>query len=595
VSAGVGAPPAPPEVGFDADPVAALDAFAELTADRAAAPAAAPVVVRWGRFRAARVTGVLVLAGYTLLSVALFHGAWGRPSVRLIGSCCDQPPAVDLLRWTGFALSHGQNPFFTPYLAVPHGVNVVAQPNGMPLLGLAAWPVEALFGPVVAYNVVVTVGVALSAFAASPFVLTHALGHPNVMFAPVPPLFLLVLGDLLVTGRRRPWVSGILLGLLAAAQLLIGPEVLAGVALASVLVVVTLLVVRRSTLVRRVRAILAGLGVAAATGLAVAAWPLVEVLAGSQRLSGHFETLTIGTDVANYLFPGLASQFRPGGGQYATTWHLALGEAGATLGPVLILLCVATAVWQWRLLVVKVATVVGVGMGVLALGPDLTVAGTHDAVWLPTRLLLHVPLLQNMIPARLQLFTVLAMAVLVAVFVRQAVAGVHRTPAGPRRRWLALVPLVPNVAYPAQVYAQPRFFTTDAVDVLPAGSAAFVVPYPQGGPDDGSAMLWQAQSDFRFRMAGGYVFVPGPHGAQLAGDPTLLTALLGAIEAGQPLPPLGPAQRAAMRADLRSLGVTSVVLGPTPGRARAQHLLSWVIGSHPVRRDGVALWPGPIP
>ncbi len=79
------------------------------------------------------------------------------------------------------------------------------------------------------------VGGAVYAF--SPYVVSHAALHLNLATAWVPPLFLLVIDELVVTRRRPPWQSGLALGVLGVAQLLISEELLAtSVVAATVLV-----------------------------------------------------------------------------------------------------------------------------------------------------------------------------------------------------------------------------------------------------------------------------------------------------------------------------------------------------------------------
>ena len=155
------------------------------------------------------------------------------------------------------------------------------QPDGMPLLGLVATPFEWLLGPVVTYNLMVTLALSLSGTAAyvalrrwiggtagpvigglfygfSPFVTTQSLGHLNVMFVPIPPLLLLAVTDLLVYRRWRWWQSGIAIGLLGTAQFLIGQEILVGTLLVTAVVVVVVLVCHWERVAARWRSLAGG-------------------------------------------------------------------------------------------------------------------------------------------------------------------------------------------------------------------------------------------------------------------------------------------------------------------------------------------------
>ncbi|MDA8343117.1 MAG: glycosyltransferase 87 family protein, partial [Actinomycetota bacterium] len=574
----------------------------------------------------------------------VFHLGWRAPGSPLIGACCDQPSTVNLLSWTAFAVSHGRDPLVTHALNAPQGINLMWQPNGMPLLGLVATPFELLLGPIATYNLLVTLALPLSGLAAyaalrrwvggtagpfvggflygfSPFMFTHALGHLNILFVPLPPLLLLVLTDLLSGRRRTWWASGLIIGVLGVAQLLVGQEVFAGTAIAAVFVVAVVAASHREAIARRWKQVTAGLAVAGATFVVLAGWPLVVLLAGPDRLHGRWEA-PISVDLLNLFLPSVTGQFRPDGASYFFAWGWSQGEAVGYLGVVLIVLCVVVAARSWSRDAVRVASVVGGCMLVLSLGPTVMAAGVNLKIWLPARVLLALPFFENMLPARLFVFVDLAVAVLLAEFVRAAMA---RGPVGPgaqgraegsdaptsggagRRRGspaarrfgalvavvAALLPLMPSIHYEVYRYPTPRFFSTAAVDVIPAGATALVVPFPEGGPHDGAPMVWQAVARFRFSMVGGYVFVPpagGAAGATVGGPPDTLTSTLTAIANGDPTPPLTPVRLEAMRHDLARFVLDAVVLGPMPGHARALALLDQVIGRQPVADRGVELW-----
>jgi len=576
-----------------------------------------------------RLVGLAVFAGYAALAFVVFRTAWQAPSTHLIGSCCDQPPTVDFLAWTGFAVTHGHNPFVVHYLNSPDGINLLWQPDGMPLLSLAATPFEWVLGPVVTYNLAVTLALPLSGIAAyaalrrwiggyagpilgglfygfSPFMTTQALGHLNVMFVPIPPLVLLATSDLLIYRRWRWWVSGTAIGVLLTAQFLIGQEILVGTLLVTAVVVVVILACHWEQVVGRWPSVVGGGLVAGGTALATAAWPLVVLLFGPYRLVGQFEPTPFSTDLANLVLPGYTGQFRPGGAAYFTQWDWSLGESSSYVGVVLIVLSIVVAARWWRRTPVKAAAIAGVVMTVLSLGPSVHLAGLDLHVWMPSALLLKVPFLRNMLPSRLMVFTDLAVAVLLAQFVRRAFARRPDVPA--RTRWLrwtgsvvvllaALVPLAPSVDYLTTVYAQPAFFRTAAVDAIPDGGHVLVAPFPEGGPHDGGPMIWQAQSGFRFAMVGGYVFTPMPDGrpgARYGGDPTVLTTRLADLANGVPVAPLTPALVDTMRTDLSGYGLSAAVVGPMPGRAQAVATLTAVIGRPPVTVGGVQLWNGDL-
>src|SRR4029077_9692555 len=166
------------------------------------------------------------------------------------------------------------------------------------------WPVTAMFGPVVAYNVLITAGIALSAWfgflAAQRFIdrplpcfaaglvygfstalLAQSLGHPHVMVALFPPIALILGHEILVGRRMHPVAAGALAGAAAAAQLLTGEELLA----------MTLLIAAiGAALLWPWRPYFAkATGAALAVFVMLAAYPLWFHFFGPQRASGSLQ------------------------------------------------------------------------------------------------------------------------------------------------------------------------------------------------------------------------------------------------------------------------------------------------------------------
>ena len=69
------------------------------------------------------------------------------------------------LGWWPYALSHGINPLFSSQIGAPHGYDL-AWASTAPSVDLAMWPVTALFGVVVSYNIVLLLMPPVSAWAA---------------------------------------------------------------------------------------------------------------------------------------------------------------------------------------------------------------------------------------------------------------------------------------------------------------------------------------------------------------------------------------------------------------------------------------------
>src|SRR5260370_15274103 len=63
--------------------------------------------------------------------------------------------------WDRSALAPGLNPVFTTYIDYPAGVNLMAN-TSMPLVGTLLSPITSIFRPVLTYNTVETLELALS-------------------------------------------------------------------------------------------------------------------------------------------------------------------------------------------------------------------------------------------------------------------------------------------------------------------------------------------------------------------------------------------------------------------------------------------------
>src|SRR5262245_58198180 len=108
--------------------------------------------------------------GLYLLTSMLFFGLrlFPRFSTSYLGAATD--PAAPhgflwFLLWWPYAIEHGLNPMVTHLVWAPTGFSV-ATATSVPLAAMVAWPVTALAGPVVAFNVLMLLFPALSAWTA---------------------------------------------------------------------------------------------------------------------------------------------------------------------------------------------------------------------------------------------------------------------------------------------------------------------------------------------------------------------------------------------------------------------------------------------
>src|SRR6266545_4517646 len=249
----------PGRVGSDTrpSPLGAVPAGRAASKGRNVDPIAPPVPTdeRTSRWRALRSPALATLVVFLALAVWHFRLTWTAPRGATIGGHGDPWLFVWFLKSDQLAVTHAHSPLFSHELNVTGGVNLTWNTSvilpGVLLAGVTAW-----LGPVFTYNLLVTLALPLSAWAASlvfrryvrsqlaaavggllygfsPYMVAHALGHLHLILAVTPPLLLALLDEVLVRQRAAPWLLGLALGVVAAAQLLTAEELLASELLAA--------------------------------------------------------------------------------------------------------------------------------------------------------------------------------------------------------------------------------------------------------------------------------------------------------------------------------------------------------------------------
>ncbi|MEA2645278.1 MAG: hypothetical protein QOE92_361 [Chloroflexota bacterium] len=553
--------------------------------------------------------------GYVLLAFGLFAPTWVDPFHRVVGHPGDTSVFVWSLAWGAHAVTHLQNPLFTDYMNHPDGVNLMWNTSIL-LPSILLTPVTLALGPVFAYNLLATLALALSAWVAfvairphvdrvlaaaaggllygfSPYMVSQSAGHVHVTLALFPPLALILVREALVTQRRRPVLVGALLGLATAAQVLTGEEIAITTVMAAAVLTAWLVVLNR----RRVRAhwrhAAVALAAAAVTAAAVLAVPLAFQFLGPQRFHGEVQAHGIYvTDLLNFVVPDGFQAIAPAPGVELSNSFTGNGsEWGAYLGVPLLALLLVTAAWQWRRPVARLAFLTGASLAVFSLGARLHVAGADTGIRLPYWPIDRLPVLGNILPARLSLFVSLAAAFLLAMFLDRALT------AGPASRRavafaVAAVALVP--VFPAQPYLSgdartPAFFSSRVAAKVNDGDVLLVAPTNGAGSPD--PMLWQADSGMRFRLTSGYFLGPDANGhAGLGPRASPMSDFLGPLGDGRPAPTLDAPARGALLAELSLRQVRGVVVGPMEHRADVLAFFERLLERPPDDAGEVAAW-----
>lgn len=567
----------------------------------------------WSRERVrGRAASAFALLAFLLLAVLLFWGSWSTADSHP-GILPDSEAQMWWMSWMGFALGHGQNPLYSHYIGYPSGVNAMSS-NTITIPGLVVLPVTATLGVITAYSLLATVAPAVSGWCAylvarryvrsylaaiaggllygfSPYMAAQSLGHVGLTLAFIPPLMWLVLDSVLV-GKKRPVALGAIFGLLAAIQVMTAEELLATEGIA-VLVALTALAAFHPRQVRS--ALEPGLraGLAAAAVFVVLAGPaLAFQFLGPQQVRGVIRgSETFVTDLYNFVIPTNVQLIHPAwSDEIVAMFTGTTAEWNGYIGAGLIVLLLFVVVRMHNRPVVPVAAVGALLLAIFSLGPHLHVAGEVTSWSLAWRVD-GLPLLQQILPARLMLYFYLFASVLLAVYVETMLT------AGGRARQVALaallavamVPLLPAWPYPYRQDERPVFFRSSMVDGVGEGGAVLVLPFSRA--DNSDAMLWQAESGMRFSMPEGNFVSKWGTGP----GPTPLSNVAEAIQAGGYAPLVDAAMRSQLSDDMRATGIKAVIVGSMPNRSEMIILFNQLYRASPIDEGGVSLWRGVPP
>lgn len=577
--------------------------------------------VRPGRWLDA--TAVLLYLAAALLVIGPL---WQHPAgLNPAGNSSDPPFFEWALIHATRIFTHGENPFATPRLNAPLGVNLMAN-TGVLGLTIPLVPVTLLVGPSVAFALLTTlalagtatawyivlsrylsvnrvaaaVGGAFAGFA--PGLVNHTNGHPNLVAQFLIPF---IVWRALALSDAEHWVrKGVVLGLLVTWQAFINEELLFLAALATAVFVAVFAAFRPAEVRAAVGPFLRGAAVAAGVAGVLLAYPLWYQFAGPQHYHGLPDfVLGYGADLASY--PAFAKLSLVG--QSAADANLAPNpEENTFFGWPLLLLLLVAVVWLWRRVAVRALAVVAVVFFVLSLGATVNYRGHEVLKPGPWGWLDKLPLFDSVVPVRLGLVLIPVFAILLALAVDEVLSQPgslsQRRPASARRRAVAirltgvvviaaaLVPVVPRRLPVAPRPPVPAFISSGHWRAYLTGDRALL------SADTTwfgyiNAMVWDNAARHGYPMVGGYFLGPDGQGKGGYGPQQRLTAsLLADIGYNGGTPAIGDQQRAQAQADVRFWGAGLVVLAgdaPHPDDLRAA--LDQLFGPGQ-RVDDVWLW-----
>lgn len=526
--------------------------------------------------------GLLLLSfvAFSVVSLAAYWPIYPGDSSNLPSQASgDIAQTVWFLKWTQYAVFHGSNLFYSNLLNVPYGVNT-AQNTQVPLLGLVTAPLTYFISPVSSYNLMMWLAFPLSAISATfvlsrwvrwfpaalfggvlygfgPYVVGAGVGHLNLSFVPFPPLIIMAAYELFALGKR-PIYWGLWLGVFMVLQFYISPEVLSTSVLIAAISLFALALLRWRSALARIRLAIVGIVVALLGFLACTAIPIWFIVAGPNHYQGPVQGYVnpLHADLLGAIMPTLAQRLYPASWKAAGS-HLLQDnwdENGSFLGVPLLLLW-SGLTWRFRrnrwLLFVSFTVPLAY---LVSLGPELTVGGHNTSVSLPFKLISRIPALDNILPSRMSVYVMLAIAIAVALGVDDwrnggtlGTVGTYRWSAegvliggGSLLTLLSLLPGWPYANFPIDV---PSALTGRPVLAIPSGTTVLAYPYPTPANDE--AMLWQALANMRYKLIGGYALVVtsggGPSAAPSALQPYAVESLLANDSGTVPWPPLPPA------------------------------------------------------
>ncbi|MGH9105272.1 MAG: hypothetical protein ACRDZX_05440 [Acidimicrobiales bacterium] len=609
--------PRPVREETTAAPGVAGDEVAEMA--QAGAPLAAKMAPEAGTGRAVPERGhatwpeLLVVFVFSVgAAIAFFHAAWVHPLTTQVGPGGDADEYSWFLSWMPFALGHGLDPLVSTYVNSPHGVNLMWN-TSVVLPSFLVSPLTVLFGAALSYNFLMTLAPALTCTFAyfafrrwtgrlasltgalvagfSPYMFSQSNGHLAQTLILSAPLLLVLADRLFVVQSSRPWLDGLLLGILAWAQLLTGEEILAMEAVTAVIALVVLFALGYREVPSHFPYAWRGLGVAAVCFAVLSAPFLAVQFAGPYQVQNVHPPNVYVSDLFNFFVPTGVTKLGPGAASVAQKFTGNISEQGAYVGIPLIALLVVTLVLARRRRLTWVAAAAAAAAAIFSLGPTLHYGGRITHHNLPYYYLQKLPFFHNLLADRFASMMTVAVGLLVALGCNELRRS--RRPqqvAGWALAGLGLAAIFPMTSFPAAT--SPTYLAFEGAVSCPGPSAspgrppvALVVP-----AINEMNLRWQSEAGFCFLMPSD----TGMTGTNL-GDVKGEGMLLNLGKPGQALLPRTSAARAKAAREIARLGIKEIIVGPeypavpgwTPqGQANAVAWVGWLVGRPPQQVQG---------
>jgi len=569
------------------------------------------------------------------------------------------------LAWAAHAVPQVHSLFLTQGQNYPLGQNFGIN-GSMLALGVVFMPVTKLFGPVVTWNLLLRLSLAGSAtsmclvlrrwttwwpaaflggllYGFSAYTLHLGAGaHLFLIFVPLPPVIFLLIHEILVRQNWRPGRTGVLLGVACALQFFISTEVFASTVIMGTIAIALILSIGRHTLIDRWRYAVTAFAYSLGVGCVLLFYPLLLTFTGPQHINGP---PTSSAKLTTQFPSDLLSPVVPYGQWFEPRLLTQVADRLINgrvlyLGLPLIVVLACFSVFFRKRKAILFAGAMALIAFVLSLGPRLWIDGHETQLPLPFALFEHLPAIDGFLASRFALYTGMFAAGMFAIGIDELWQRLRRPGHLVRlsAQWSMVgrpvvlgaiavavtLPLVPSHTQPASPTSVPTFFTSTAVDSIPADSVVLAYPYPDQTSTAissfqifsnlqpvHSAMIDQAVARMRYKLIGGYGWFPAPTRHDGTTSPallepqsvqTLFDVALSGVET--------PAQRAVLsnsnltsdlRVFLREFNVQTVIVadphsvlrqGGVNSLGGSSTVISHVTAAIglPVRTGGVTVW-----
>ena len=480
------------------------------------------------------IVALVLFAMFSSLFLARIHFSMAHGILTQSWGIPDFSQWVWFYAWWPYAIFHLINPMMSYKVWAPTGQNL-GMAVSTPFTAIIYAPITYLFGPIVTYNVSILLALTTNAwcayllchkitrsfypsvvggwiFAYSPYVQYDMNGKPSLITLWALPIVILLsikYAKAEISDRRFVLSSSFILTSLFYTT----DEIFVTFVLMSGITMLASLYLYRKTTVYPKLIRLCGLSLMSLIITTLLASPFIYYgLFGPGAFIGAIhKPIDFSNDLMSIVIP---SPFIWLGGSAFHQAFLRLNgwQLDDYLGPA-VLLTIALFFIQFRkhpfgalIMIIVILSLV------LSFGSHLVVYGHGTLIGLPYWVLFHVPVLNKAIPARFCLYAYIAISLAVAVW---GATKPHYL------KWmllaLCIITLMPNVFSDqfASTPDNPVFFASNLYkSYIHKGENVILLPYGING----DSLVWQAEDNFYYSIAGGYFYLGSPWRGTVVSD-----------------------------------------------------------------------------